>query len=128
MDEGDEIKKRNGVKRAVVKKTLHHEDYKNCVLKKEDQMRKMNVIRSHKHEVYTETVCKVALYHIRTTSVSSKKMIYIHMHTVITRRYVMKANSCMTISPIHDLVVTLYPQGQLEVPLWQSSSRQLFLS
>ena len=37
MNEGGEIKKCKGVKRAVVKKTLHHEDFKNCVLKKEDQ-------------------------------------------------------------------------------------------
>ena len=63
MDEGDEVKKCKGVKRAVVKTSLHHEDFKNCVLKKENQMRKMNVIRSNKHEIYTETVCKVALSH-----------------------------------------------------------------
>ena len=114
MDEGDEIKKCNGVKRAVVKKTLHHEDYKNCVLKKEDQMRKMNVIRSHKHEVYKYTACKVALSH-KMRSVSSGKMAYKYIHMVITRHYVMKTNSC--ISPTHDLEVTLYLQAQLEVPL-----------
>ena len=30
----DEVKKCKGVKRAVMKKSLYHEDFKNCVLKK----------------------------------------------------------------------------------------------
>ncbi|XP_048583266.1 uncharacterized protein LOC116615318 [Nematostella vectensis] len=61
MDGGREEKKCKGVKRAVVKKCISFGDYKDCLLNEQPQMRKMNVIRSRKHEVYTETVNKVAL-------------------------------------------------------------------
>ncbi|XP_048587295.1 uncharacterized protein LOC125570163 [Nematostella vectensis] len=63
MDEGKEEKKCKGVKRAVVKKSIGFDDYKDCLFGKKPQMRLMNVIRSHKHDVYTETVNKVALSH-----------------------------------------------------------------
>ena len=43
-----------------MKKHITHNDYKNCLLNREEQMRKMNVI-SHFHDVYTEEVNKVAL-------------------------------------------------------------------
>ena len=45
MDEGKEEKKWKGVKKAVVKKSIFFNDYKNCLFNKEPQMRKMNVIR-----------------------------------------------------------------------------------
>ena len=61
MLEGKEIKKCKGVKKLVVKKSITHEDYKNCLFTGKEQLRKMNVIRSYKHEVYTEEVNKVAL-------------------------------------------------------------------
>ena len=61
MFEGEESKKCKGVKKSVVKKSIDHEDYKNCLFTGKQQLRKMNVIRSHKHEVYTEEVNKVAL-------------------------------------------------------------------
>ena len=38
-----------------------HEDYKNCLFTGKEHLRRMNVIRSHKHEVYTEEVNKIAL-------------------------------------------------------------------
>ena len=63
MDEGKEEKKCKGVKKAVVKKCISFDDYKNCLFNKKPQMRKMNVIRSRKHTIYTETVNKVALSH-----------------------------------------------------------------
>ena len=61
MDEGKEEKKCKGVKKAVVKKSISFDDYKDCRFNQKPQMRQMNVIRSHKHEVFTETVNKVAL-------------------------------------------------------------------
>ena len=61
MFEGKESKKCEGVKKSVVKKSITHEDYKNCLFTGKEQLRKMNVIRSHKHEIYTEEVNKVAL-------------------------------------------------------------------
>ena len=61
MFEGEESKKCKGVKKSVVKKSITHEDYKNCLFTGKKQLRKMNIIRSHMHEVYTEEVNKVAL-------------------------------------------------------------------
>ena len=61
MFEGEESKKCKGVKKSVVKKSIMHEDYKNCLFTGKEQLRKMNVIRSYNHEVYTEEVNKVAL-------------------------------------------------------------------
>ena len=56
-----EHKKCKGVKRNVVAKSITHEDYKNCLMTKNEQLRKMNVIRSHLHNIYAEQINKVAL-------------------------------------------------------------------
>ena len=61
MFEGKESKKCKEVKKVVVKKSITHGDYKNWLFTGKEQLRKMNVIRSHKHDVYTEEVNKVAL-------------------------------------------------------------------
>ena len=61
MFEGEESKKCKGVKKSVVKKSITHEDYKKCLFTGKEQLRRMNVIRSHKHEIYTEEVNKEAL-------------------------------------------------------------------
>ena len=61
MFEGKENKKCKGVKKSVVKESITHEDYKNCLFTGKEQLRKMNVIRSHKHDIYTEEVNKIAL-------------------------------------------------------------------
>ena len=61
MFEGEESKKCKGVKKSVVKKSIVHEDYKKCLFTGKEQLRKMNVIRSHVHEVYTKEVNKIAL-------------------------------------------------------------------
>ena len=61
MLEGEESKKSKGVKKLMVKNSITHEDYKNCLFTGKEQLRKMNVIRSHKHDIYTEEVNKIAL-------------------------------------------------------------------
>ena len=61
MFEGKESKKCKGVKKSVVKESITHEDYNNCLFTGKEQLRKMNVIRSHKHDIYTEEVNKIAL-------------------------------------------------------------------
>ena len=61
MFEGKESKECKGVKKLVVEKSITHEDYKNCLFTRKEQLRKMNVIRSHKHDIYTEEINKVAL-------------------------------------------------------------------
>ena len=64
MVEGEESKKCKGVKKSVIKKIITHKDYKKCFFTGKEQLRKMNIIRSHRHEVYTEEVNKVALNRI----------------------------------------------------------------
>ena len=59
--EGEESKKCKGVKNSVVKKSIVHEDYKKCLFTGKEQLRSMNIIRSLRHEVYTEEVNKRAL-------------------------------------------------------------------
>ena len=61
MLEGEEGKKCKGLKKSVVKKSITHEDYRKCLFTGKEQLRKMNIIRSHMHEIYTDEVIKVAL-------------------------------------------------------------------
>ena len=61
MFESQESKKCKGVKKSVIKKAITHEDYKKCLFSGNSQLRKMNVIRSRKHEIFTEEVNKVVL-------------------------------------------------------------------
>ena len=61
MFEGKEEKKCKGIKTSVVKKDIFHEDYRYCLFSEKPQMRKMNVIRSRGHEIFSETVNKIAL-------------------------------------------------------------------
>ena len=59
--DGDEFKKCKGVKKYVVNKEIRLSDYKKCLFSGRQQLRPMNVIRSHHHEVFTEQVDKIAL-------------------------------------------------------------------
>ena len=61
MCEGKEEKKCKGIEKVVIKENITHEDYKDCLFRRNMKMRKMNVVRSHKHEVFTETINKIAL-------------------------------------------------------------------
>jgi len=58
---GVDYKKCKGVKKSVVKNAITHDNYKACLFTKQDQSRRMNVIRSHLHEIYTEEANKIAL-------------------------------------------------------------------
>ena len=55
MFEGKDEKSK-GIKKSVIKKKFPMKITDNAL-----QMRKMNVIRSHKHEIFSETVNKIAL-------------------------------------------------------------------
>ena len=61
MDEGKENKRCKGIKKAVVERTIRHEDYKTCLTTGKEQLRKQNIIRSYEHVLYTEEVNKIAL-------------------------------------------------------------------
>ena len=60
IDEKEE-KKCKGVKKSEVKRSINFKDYKDCLFTGKKHMRSMNVIKSHKHEILTETINKVAL-------------------------------------------------------------------
>ena len=61
MDEGKENKRCKGIKKAVVEKSITHEDYKTCLTTGKEQLRRQNIIRSYEHVLYTEEVNKIAL-------------------------------------------------------------------
>ena len=45
----------------VTKRSIQFEDYRECLFSRKDQNRKMNVIRSHCHEIYTDEINEIAL-------------------------------------------------------------------
>ena len=61
MHTGEESKKCKGINKVVTKNNIAFDDYKDVLFNQTVQMRKMNVIRSYKHDIYTETVNKTAL-------------------------------------------------------------------
>ena len=62
MLDGSENKKCKGVTKNVTKRSIQFDDYRECCLfSRKEQHRKMNVIRSHCHEIYTEQINKIAL-------------------------------------------------------------------
>src|SRR6218665_1300819 len=80
---GEDHKKRKGVKKDVVKKTINHEDYKDCLFPRRDKLRKMNVIRSYHHDVYTEEVNKVEL----TADDDKRVILQDSIHTLVYGHY-----------------------------------------
>ena len=61
MEEGKENKRCKGIKKAVVERTIRHEDYKKCLETGKEQLRRQNIIRSYEHALYAEEINKVAL-------------------------------------------------------------------
>ena len=43
------------------KRSIQFDDYRECLLSRKEQYRKMNVIPSHCHEIFTEEINKIAL-------------------------------------------------------------------
>ena len=61
IEEDKEVRKCKGIKKNVVKKKLDFDDYVQCLFLGKKQMRKMNIIRSENHDIYSKEVNKVAL-------------------------------------------------------------------
>ena len=61
MLDGSEDKKCKGVTKNVTKRSIQFDDYRECSFSRKKQHRKMIVIRSHCHEIYTEEINKIAL-------------------------------------------------------------------
>ena len=61
IEEQGEKRKAKGVKKYVIKNSLSFDDYKECLFTEEEVMKKMNIIKSQKHEIFSMKVNKVAL-------------------------------------------------------------------
>ena len=60
-DDCKEIKKAKGTKKCVIKRIINFNDYKNCLLKDEVILKSQQRFISKKHDVYTESINKIAL-------------------------------------------------------------------
>ena len=45
----------------VTKRSIQFDDYRECLFSRKEQHQKINVIRSHCHEIYTEEINKISL-------------------------------------------------------------------
>ena len=61
IEEDEEVRKCKGIKKSVVKKKLDFDDYVKCLFLGKKEMRKMKIIRSENHDIYSKEVNKVAL-------------------------------------------------------------------
>ena len=61
MPDGSEDRKCNGLTKNVTKRSIQFDDYRECLFSRKEQRRKMNVIRSHCHEICTEEINTIAL-------------------------------------------------------------------
>ena len=60
-DDGKEDKKAKGTKKCVIKRMIKFNDYKNCLLKDKVILKSQQRFISKKHNVYTESINKIAL-------------------------------------------------------------------
>ena len=61
IEEDKEVRKCKGIKKNVVKKKLDFDDYVKCLISGEKEMRKMKIIRSVQHDIFSKEVNKIAL-------------------------------------------------------------------
>ena len=87
MDDGKEEKKAKGIRKSVIKRTISYEDYKTCLFNLQIQMRKMIVIHSHLHEIYSETIHKVALSPFDDKRIPRKSTYAIRHYRAIENNY-----------------------------------------
>ena len=55
------IKKCKGITKNITKRSIQFNDYRECLLSRKEQHRKMNAIRNHCHDIYTVEINKIAL-------------------------------------------------------------------
>ena len=61
IPDGSEDRKCKGVTKNVTKRSIQFDEYRECLFSRKEQHRKMSVIQSHCHEIYTEEITKIAL-------------------------------------------------------------------
>ena len=77
MLDGSEDKKCKGVTWNVAKRSIQFDGYRECLFGRKEQHRKMSVIRSHCHEIYTEEINKIAI-----SSDDDKRVFMAGIHTL----------------------------------------------
>jgi len=82
--DNNETKKFKGINKSVDDNTISFEDYKKCLFDRSEKMRIMNVIRSHRHKIYTEEINKIA--------VSSKDDKCVITEDTVTIHYIVNNN------------------------------------
>lgn len=58
---GDTTKKLKGVKKQALKRRIHFDDYKNCIMNSQRKLTHMQTIQSTKHDIFTCKINKLAL-------------------------------------------------------------------
>ena len=81
VEDEKDLKKCKGIKKNVVKKKLDFNDYVKCLFSGEKEMRKMKIIRSEKHEIYSKEVNKIAL----SNEDDKRKIFKDNIHTLALR-------------------------------------------
>ena len=81
IEEDKEVRKCKGIKKNVIKKKLDFDDYVQCLFSGEKEMRKMKIIRSEKHDIYSKEVNKVAL----SNEDDKRKILKDSVHTLAPR-------------------------------------------
>ena len=61
LDVSVDKKKCKGMTKNVTKMNIQFDDYRECLFSRNEQHRKMNVIRSHCHEIYIKEINRIAL-------------------------------------------------------------------
>jgi hypothetical protein len=61
FEKGNETKKAEGVKKAVVQKEICLKDFRKCLLTKESVYKKQNIFRTQNHNIYTVKQSKAVL-------------------------------------------------------------------
>ena len=60
--DGKMLTKCKGVTKNVTKRSIQFDDHRECLFSSKEQHKKINVLRSNCHEIYTEEINKIALY------------------------------------------------------------------
>ena len=81
VEDEKELKKCKGIKKNVIKKKLDFDDYVKCLFTGEKEMRKMKIIKSEKHDIFSKEVNKVAL----SNQDDKRKVFKDNIHTLALR-------------------------------------------
>ena len=90
MFEGEESKKCKGLRNRWLKRVLLAKIIKSVCFTGKEQLRKMNVITSYKHEVYTEEINKIAL----SPDDDKRHILENGVHTLALRHFKIDQSGC----------------------------------